>query len=346
MNMYLPLIAFLFGWLITLLVCRYATILKLVHQPNERSSHTKITPHGGGLGIIASFFLISLWLMYQEGIYAPVYWGVIALCLLVALVGLIDDIIHLSAIIRLIVHASVSLLVYLGISTLPLPDIEDILGLPFWLTVVLIVFAGSWWINLFNFMDGIDGLAATQAIFILLSAVFLSVYFNPMVTKTTVWLWMFCLAMATSGFLFHNWSPAKIFMGDVGSTFLAFMIFFFALITISLGWINYAAWAILVATFVIDASVTLFRRILVGENILEGHRSHLYQHLADYWGSHQKVTLVYLCVNLFWLFPFAWLCLIYRDASWWLLLIAYTPLLLLAYKFDAGKNTSCLKVSN
>ena len=340
--MYLALIAFFLGWLITLLVCRYAATLKLVHQPNERSSHTTITPHGGGLGIIAGFFLISLWLMYQENIYAPVYWSVMALCLLVALVGLIDDIIHLSAIIRLIVHASVSLLVYLGISTLPLPAIEDILGLPFWLTVLFIIFAGRWWINLFNFMDGIDGLAATQAIFMLLSAVFLSFYFHPMVMETTVWLWMLCLAMATCGFLFHNWSPAKIFMGDVGSTFLAFMIFFFALITISLGWINYAAWAILAAIFVVDGSVTLFRRILARKNILEGHRSHLYQHLADYWGSHQKVTLVYLGVNLFWLFPLAGLSLIYRDESWWLLLIAYMPLCLVAYKFDAGRQVSCL----
>lgn len=340
--MYLSLIAFLLGWFITLLVCRYATSLKLVHRPNERSSHTKITPHGGGLGIIASFFLISLWLMYLEEIYSPVYWGVIALCLLVALVGLVDDIIHLSATIRLIVHASVSLLVYLGISTLPLPAIEEILGLPFWLTVTLVIFAGSWWINLFNFMDGIDGLAASQAIFMLLSAAFLSLYFNPIVLETTVWLWMICLATATSGFLFHNWSPAKIFMGDVGSTFLAFMIFFFALITISLGWMNYAAWVILSALFVIDASITLFRRIFARENILQAHRSHLYQHLASYWSSHQKVTLLYLSVNLFWLFPLAYLCLTYRDASWWLLLIAYLPLSYLAYKFDAGKKTSYL----
>ncbi len=335
--MLLSFIAFVLGWLITLLVCRYATSLKLVHQPNNRSSHTKITPHGGGIGIIGGFFLISLWLMYLEQIYSPVYWGVIALCLLVALVGLVDDIIHLSAAIRLIVHASVSLLVYLGISTLPLPAIEDILGLPFSLTVALIIFAGSWWINLFNFMDGIDGLAALQAIFMLLSTAFLSVYFNPAVTETTVWLWMLCLAAATGGFLLHNWSPAKIFMGDVGSTFLAFMIFFFALITISLGWMNYAAWVILSALFVVDASVTLIRRILARENILQAHCTHLYQHLAHYWSSHQKVTLIYFGINLFWVFPLAWLCLAYRDASWWLLLIAYLPLTLLAYKLDAGK---------
>ncbi len=334
--MYLPVISLLLAWLITLLVCKNALTLKLIHLPNERSSHSKITPHGGGLGIIGSFFLVSFYLMWQEQIYSPIYWAVILLCLLVALVGLIDDIMHLSAFLRLSIHASVSLLVYLSISTLPLPVLEDILGLPFAVTIALVILAGSWWINLFNFMDGIDGLAALQAIFMLSSALWISFYSQADVVETTVWLWMLCLVFATLGFLFHNWSPAKIFMGDVGSTFLAFMIFFFALITISLGWINYAAWAILAALFVVDATVTLLRRIIARENILQGHRSHLYQHLADYWSSHQKVTLVYFAINLFWLFPLAWLCLVYRDASWWLLLVAYYPLILLAYKFNAG----------
>jgi len=256
---------------------------------------------------------------------------------LVATVGLIDDMLHLAAGLRLSVHASVCLVLFLGLSRLPLPDTPNILIFPFWFTVTLIVFSGTWWINLFNFMDGIDGLAATQAIFMLGGASILSASYYADASDTAVWLWMVCLASATAGFLIHNWAPAKIFMGDVGSTFLAFMILFFALMTLSLGWLNYQAWAILAAVFVTDSTVTLLRRITTGQNFLKAHRSHAYQILSIRFRSHKRVTLLYIAVNIFWLFPFALLCSIYPLESWWWLTIAYTPLIVITYALGAGK---------
>lgn len=330
-------LAFLFSWLITALVRRYAVSCNLVHEPNHRSSHTKIIPHGGGLGIVASCLLISVWLVWTGQLEYTSFWGVIGLFLLVAMVGLLDDMYHLPAALRLSIQSSVCLVLFLGLSRLPLPDIPNILIFPFWLTVTIVVFAGTWWINLFNFMDGIDGLAAIQAIFMLAAAAVLSAEFYTEASTTAVWLWMVCLAAATLGFLIHNWAPAKIFMGDVGSTFLAFMILFFALLTLSIGWLNYQAWAILAAVFTTDATITLLRRILGGQNWLEAHRSHAYQILSRRWQSHQKVTLLVLAINLVWLFPLALLCSIYPLESWWWLAIAYTPLIIIVYKLGAGK---------
>ncbi len=331
------ILAFFFAWLFTALVRRYSSSCKLVHQPNHRSSHSDITPHGGGLGIVASCLLISLWLVWNDDFHYSSFWGVVGLFLLVAVVGLVDDILHLPVTLRLSVHASVCLVLFLGLSRLPLPDIPNILIFPFAITVALVVFAGTWWINLFNFMDGIDGIAATQAIFMLGAAAILSASFYSEASETSVWLWMVCLATATLGFLVHNWAPAKIFMGDVGSTFLAFMILFFALMTLSIGWLNYQAWAILAAIFVVDATITLIRRIVTGQNFLEAHRTHAYQILARRWQSHAKVTLLVIAINVLYLFPLAWLCSYYPLESWWWLGIAYIPLIIAIYKLGAGK---------
>ena len=331
------ILAFLFSWLFTAIIRRYAKYYKLIAMPNHRSSHVRATPHGGGLGIVLSCFLISFWLLWFKDIPYTSFWGVIGLFLLVALVGLIDDIMNLRVTFRLFVHISVCFVLFLGLSHLPLPDIPNILIFPFIITVMIIVFAGVWWINLFNFMDGIDGLAATQAIFMLSAAAILSAKFYPEASDTTLWLWMVCLAAATGGFLVHNWAPAKIFMGDVGSTFLAFMILFFALMTLSTGWMNYQAWAILAAIFVTDATITLLRRIFTGQKFLEAHCSHAYQILARRWKSHSKVTLLAIAINLFWLFPFAYLCFAYPLQSWWWLFLAYFPLIILVYEIGAGK---------
>jgi Fuc2NAc and GlcNAc transferase len=153
-------------------------------------------------------------------------------------------------------------------------------------------------------MDGIDGIAAAQAIFMLAAAVWLcleaSVPMNP-----TLW-WLVALAAATVGFLALNWPPARIFMGDVGSTYLGFMIAWAALGTIGAGWMNLWQWLVLSALFVTDATLTLIRRLLRGEKIFEAHRLHAYQHLSRRWGGHLPVTVLAVAINVVWLLPLAW----------------------------------------
>jgi len=126
-------------------------------------------------------------------------------------------------------------------------------------------------------------------------------------------------------------------MGDVGSTFLAFMILSLAWLSLREGWINLAFWVILAAVFVSDATVTLLRRLLTRQRWREAHRSHAYQRLARRWRSHARVSLLCLAIDLFWLAPLAGLSLWRPDWSPWLCALSYTPLVVGAWMLDAGK---------
>ncbi|MDD5394696.1 MAG: polysaccharide biosynthesis protein [Thiothrix sp.] len=333
-NLLLPAIM---AWFATKLTIQYAPFLGLVHEPNQRSSHVKITPHGGGIGIVVSTILFTLWLLWQEDVNDVTYWVAIGLALIVAIKGLVDDIHNLPASLRLVIQIAACAGLLAALYVLPVNGLEAIEGIPLWLSFGLVLFAGVWWLNLFNFMDGIDGIAATEAIFMLAGAAGLIAFVHPEVMQTTVWVWMLCLASAAAGFLWHNWSPAKIFMGDTGSLFLAFMILFLALLTISLKWMNYASWAILAAVFISDASVTLFKRLLAGQRLSEAHRSHAYQRLARHWQSHAKVTLLAIGINVFWLLPLAWLSLRYSEQSHFWLVLAYLPISIGVWAIGAGE---------
>ena len=153
---------------------------------------------------------------------------------------------------------------------------------------------------------------------------------------------MLCVAAATVGFLLLNWPPAKIFMGDTGSTWLGFMIFALALLTIQSGWSNYAVWLVLGAVFVSDATVTLLTRMARGERWHEPHCNHAYQRLARRWqgkrnAGHLSVTLLVAMVNLLWLAPIAWAC--GRWPQWMpgFVFVAYAPLVVGALVLKAGK---------
>jgi Fuc2NAc and GlcNAc transferase len=173
----------------------------------------------------------------------------------------------------------------------------------------------------------------------------LAAWFNTDAMTSPVWMLILCIAMATVGFLFLNWAPAKIFMGDVGSNWLAFTIFAVALITSQTGWLSYAAWLILAAVFVTDATVTLLTRMARGDRWYEAHRSHAYQRLSRRWQNdrskgHRSVTMLTTLINLLWLAPLAWACLKAPDLTIVWLATAYLPLILGAITVGAGKSDS------
>ena len=332
------LIPALLAWLVTGLVIRYAERLGLIHQPNHRSSHTKITPHGGGIAIVFSTGIFSIWLLGNNAASPWNYWLAISLAIIVAIKGLLDDIFHLPASVRFLIQTAACVTLVFSLYTLPTNGLEAIGNLPNWLSFGLIVLLGVWWLNLFNFMDGIDGIAASQAIFMLLGSASIIALQNPLLINTDIWHWIICLAASTLGFLYFNWSPAKIFMGDTGSMFLAFMLLFLGLLTTSLKWISYASWIILGAVFISDASITLLQRFFSGQKITQAHRSHAYQRLSRYWHSHAKATGFALLLNVFWLFPLAYLSTHIPDIGLYLIIIAYTPLLIGSYHLGAGKS--------
>lgn len=283
--------------IIRMLVAR-AGALGLVQVPVARSSHTRPTPTGGGVGIVVAAAGTGIYLCRGE----PVQAGVLALAVAMALLGLIDDRRPLAAGIRFPIQALlVGSLIWLveGASVLvPQPSLHPLAG-------GLLLLAGLWWVNLYNFMDGIDGLAGQQAIFMLGAAMLIAVMADGGASDDGLWWVMAATLAAAAAFLAFNWPPAKIFMGDAGSTFLGFAIFAFALMTVQAGWVTVPQWLLLAALFAVDATVTLATRFLRGERVTQAHRSHAYQRLSRRFGGARPVTVAAAAFNLLVLLPLA-----------------------------------------
>ncbi|MDA0995249.1 MAG: glycosyltransferase family 4 protein, partial [Proteobacteria bacterium] len=255
---------------------------------------------------------------------------------MVALIGFFDDLNHVPAKWRFLTHLSAAVL---SLSLLPsIPELEifdrslnlGLFGYAF-LAISLV-----WFVNLFNFMDGIDGIAGVQTITVSLGAAFIL-----FVQGNVVWLTLLSFfAASVAGFLVWNWPPAKVFMGDACSGFLGFMLGLFAIITSLDSTINLWTWLILCGVFLIDATTTLITRIARGERWYEAHRSHAYQILSRRFQSHKKVTVGVMLVNILWLLPLGYLSAIY---PYWALLIcigALLPLLMVAVRVGAGTSRS------
>ena len=318
-------------------VRRFALARQLMDVPNARSSHALPTPRGGGVAIVISFVV-------SAGV--SVFWGVaektlleaiMPAVLLVAFVGFVDDLRDVPASARILVHiAAIMWAVFWlrGELSIPLPSGDFVSG---WLPKLFAIFTLVWLLNLFNFMDGIDGIATAEAIFVSCSGMAIAFFSGQSVEG-----FMFAaIGAAALGFLPWNWPPARIFMGDVGSGFLG----------ASLGILSYSValensltlwvWPILFAVFVTDSTITLIRRFLNGQQWYEPHRSHAYQRLARRWG-HLKVTLVVTAINVCWLIPMAILAFSYPHQGALITMFAYTPLVILILGSGAGKHESVL----
>ena len=304
--------------------------LGLIQHPNERSSHVAPTPHGGGLGIVLVSTAYGLWLMNHNANISADVGIVVFLSSVLAVVGLLDDKFHLSAIVRLIVQ-------FLLCAGLLFCFKESGLSLMVAFVLIVCLVTGVWWINLFNFMDGIDGIASSQAIFMLIASLITIQFYHPdVISVAGYWAWALILAASCLGFLRHNWPPAKIFMGDIGSTYLAFMIFAFAIVSITNDLLTPTFWLIIACLFVTDATVTLSRRLLRGEAWYQPHRKHLYQRLSRCLNSHGKVTVRFLLVNVVVMFPLAFLSLLLPAMSIVILLITYVVTAAAMIKMGAG----------
>lgn len=313
--------AFGVSWTLANAVRRHAVALDLVQAPNERSSHVVPTPSGGGVGIAVAGSLAGI----LACLGAPAYfWWVLAASALSACVGLVDDRYDLSSRIRIVIHFLVigGLLFALP----PLPAIDTPLGeLPTPMLYAAAVIAGVWWINLFNFMDGIDGIAASQATFLAIGLVALVITVSGAIQLAPAEFWLLFIASASLGFLVLNWPPAKVFMGDAGSNYLAVIVLALGLHEIAAGRLSYAACLILIAVFFTDATITLVRRAASGERWFAAHRLHAYQKLSRRWHGHGAVTLLYLAINLLWLFPLAYLATAFPQYGLLALGVAYIP---------------------
>lgn len=333
----LPLGAFLATWWLTGRFRSYALARRLLDVPNERSSHSVATPRVGGAAIVLTT-LIALPLLAAIGALAwPATWGVLGGGALVALIGFADDHRHLAPRWRLLGHFAGAAWVLAWLGGLPsLPVMGFVLELG-WLGHGLAALYLVWLLNLTNFMDGIDGIAGIEAITVSLGGALLYLVAVP---GSTQWLAPLVLASATMGFLVWNWPPAKIFMGDAGSGFLGLML---AALSLQAAWVAprlFWSWVVLLGAFVVDATVTLIRRVARGERFYEAHRSHAYQHAALRWRAHLPVTLAVGAIDLCWLLPVALLVALEMVEPLVGVLIAYAPLVAAAVWLDAGKKPS------
>ena len=323
-------VAGLVGFAVTFAVMRSAHRIGVIAEVNERSSHTRPTPSGGGVGIVAGGTIGAAFAAW----FAPWPAALVAiLAVAMAIIGFLDDRRGLPVKIRLPVQL---LLTGAMVAVLPLDALAAAIAVPApaLITAALALIAAVYWINIFNFMDGIDGIAASEAIFILAAAVLLALSADASLESPTLW-WLVAIVAATLTFLLLNWPPARIFMGDAGSTYLGFMIAFAAFTTIAFGWLALWQWLILVALFLTDTTITLIRRLLRREPIFKAHRLHAYQHLSRKWG-HRRVTLTTIAVNVVVLLPLAWLAGQYPNYGVWLAIAVYVALIGVLLAAGAG----------
>lgn len=311
---------------------RYALAKSIIDIPNARSSHTVPTPRGGGVAIVLSFLVSIIALASLSLISLSELWAMLGSGLCVAALGFLDDHGHVAARWRLLGHFSASLwAVYWlgGMPTITLFGFDVDLG---WLGSAFAIFYLVWMLNLYNFMDGIDGIASVEAICACLGACLLYWLsgFESLVILPLV------LAMAVGGFLFWNFPPARIFMGDAGSGFLGVIL---AMLSLQAAWASTKllwVWLILLGVFIVDATFTLIRRLVRGDRVYEAHRSHAYQFASRQLGKHLPVTLAVAVINLFWLLPIAACVMLFGLDGALGLIVAYAPLVALAFKFKAG----------
>ena len=328
--------AILLSWMLTGWMRRFALRSDLIDRPNARSSHSVPTPRGGGVAIVVTFLGMVLGLRAAGHLEPKLCLAILGSGLIVATLGYCDDRAPLEARWRFLGHAvaTATVIVCLG----PLPPVP-ILGITFDLGFVAVVLSALyllWSINLFNFMDGIDGIASLEAISVTLGGAWAWWLVNP----AGDWPVAVLFAASVAGFLIWNLPPAKIFMGDAGSGFLGLIVALLALWSARTEAHLFWSWFILGGCFMVDATTTLVRRVKRGERFNVAHRSHAYQYASRKHRSHKIVSLAVALINILWLLPIAIAVAVHTLDGLLGVLIAYAPLVWLTFHFRAGDSAA------
>lgn len=303
--------------MITGVIRNYSLKYSIIDIPNERSSHTNPTPRGGGLSISVLVMLTVLLLYYLKLIPFEYVLALAGGGLLVTSVGWLDDHYDLSPLWRVSIYfiASGWALFWLGgLDTISFGNY--LLSANTVIYFIIIIFI-VWLTNLYNFMDGTDGLAASEAISV---GLFSGIIFLQIQEKGLAII-CFSIAATAAGFLYWNWAPAKIFMGDVGSCFTGFIFGVLALIGEKTGSLPLMIWIILLSVFICDATFTLIKRIVRREKWYLAHRSHSYQKLVQMNVSHSKLATAVLGLNLLITWPGAYIAYQWKQYALYVFLL-------------------------
>ena len=280
------LILFLISFSLTYFIKNYMIKKSLVASVNERSSHTTPTPHGGGIALSLTWFLGLVYLYFMGEIESNLFYALL-FGAVISIVSFFDDIYELSPKLRLIVQSLIAFSGIFAIGGLNEIDLGFFVIENQIITNIFAFFMIIWFVNLTNFIDGINGYVGSEFVFLGLAGflIFGDAHFAV-------------LAVAVLGFLFWNWNKAKIFMGDVGSTLLGYNIAIFTLYYTNQEPTNFWLWITLFGLFWFDATITLVRRKLNKEKLSQAHKKHAYQRLTQSGWSHYKVTNYSIGLNL------------------------------------------------
>ncbi|MBS1261738.1 MAG: putative undecaprenyl-phosphate N-acetylglucosaminyl 1-phosphate transferase [Calditrichaeota bacterium] len=323
-------------------VRRWALDEELLDVPNERSGHLVAVPRVGGLSIVVTVLAGLLALGLALPLEIPWFWMLYVSGTLIIGAGLLDDLVNVRASVRLLVHVLAALVIVIWIGselTIIFPRALNITGPVAFAGILLFI---VWNVNAYNFMDGIDGLAAAQAVVVGLVAGAIA-WFNgnpPLALTYTL------IAAASAGFLRWNWMPAKIFMGDLCSGFLGATFAVLALWGKLTETVPFTTFLILMAVFYTDPAVTVLRRLFSGKNIFAPHREFAFHHAVRAGHSHGSVATVILLIELLYLAPLA-VAATLLASNWSLLTLAaaYAPTIALALYWRAGAELEPRSVS-
>ncbi len=280
-------VSFVISTLLTLLVRRVALKYRVINEPSSRGLHEVPTPRGGGLAIVLVWY-VGITLLYLNDVIDGDLYPALMTGIALAAISFLDDVIQVSPKVRLIIQFAVVIAAFwmLGGLRKPISLGIDVLSTPY-ITYPLAIVGMVWFINLFNFMDGADGFASLEAITVAL-----------VLYLFTGSVELILLMSAVLGFLYWNWPRAKIFMGDVGSTQLGFILVVLGIHyhnTLDFSIFN---WLMITAPFWFDATLTLYRRWRNGEHLSQAHRKHAYQRFILSGFSHKQLNLALLLVNI------------------------------------------------
>ncbi len=294
------LLVLVLSWWGTARYLPFAVARTIVAQKNARTLHETVVPRGGGI-VFASVFVLAVAMAWTSGrlpTWMTVAFGAVGMA--AAIAGWRDDIRELPQVVKLASHLALSVAGLIILQTAGVAAAGSLAGLMGWPMYAVLLFVPVWFVNMYNFVDGIDGMAAGGAVFIC-GAVGLVLWLTGG-NEPLVWITAL-LGSAVSGFLVWNAPPARVFMGDSGTTFFGWALAMLLLITVLTGQISGWTWLVILSYYLADTSTTTTCRVVLVKRWWAGHRSHAYQNLARVGRSHGRVTYGVALYNVLWVLP-------------------------------------------
>ena len=306
---------------------RVAISRDIVANPNFRNLHASPLPVGGGI-VFSFVFVFGLFFIWRfNHISDDLFWVLGVGGCVAALFGFLDDLKDIKASSKLAVHLLLSGWALFWLGGGPLLSIDWI---PVLVAIPVTALFLVWMVNACNFMDGIDGMAVSGAVFVSGAITLVMLLTN---SKSEFIIVPVLLLTTTSTFMVFNWPPASIFMGDSGSVFLGYIFGALILFTVKSGDISIWTWLIVFGYFFADTAVTQFMRIILVKKWYLPHRSHAYQNLARITGSHLKVTAGVVLYNVVWILPLTIWSVMKPEMALFAVVLAIAPSLVFAFKY-------------